>query len=222
MEDWLLNGSYFGIVLALILTGCGLPLPEEVPIVAAGVFSANGRLDWRLALASCIFGAIAGDSAMYLLGRYFGRNLLKDHPWWCGFMTPQREAKVEHMIRQHGIKMLFGARFLPGLRMPIYIASGILKMPYARFLIADTIGATIVVGTCFGLGYYFGPQITQVIHNAEEWAVITVVAAAVVVGAIYYFWRRHRLIAEAQSEFAANDSTQPATESSSDTHSGAA
>ncbi len=220
MEDWLLNGSYLGIIVALILTGCGLPLPEEVPIVAAGVFAANGRLDWRLALASCIVGAIAGDSAMYLLGRYFGRNLLKDHPWWCGFMTPQREQKVEHMIQHHGIKMLFGARFLPGLRMPIYIASGILKMPYARFLIADTIGATIVVGTCYGLGYYFGPSITRIIHDAEQWAVYTVVGVAAVLGAIYYFWRRHRLLSEAKSQVAAGETRS--AESSSDPHSGAA
>src|SRR3954468_6410974 len=128
MADWLLNGSYVGIALALILTGCGLPLPEEVPIVAAGVLAANGQLIWQLALASCIFGAIAGDSAMYFLGRHFGRNLIKDHAWWVGFMTPQREQRMEHMIKRHGIKMLFGARFLPGLRMPVYIASGILKM----------------------------------------------------------------------------------------------
>jgi membrane protein DedA with SNARE-associated domain len=222
MEDWLLNGSYYGIALALVLTGCGLPLPEEVPIVAAGVLAANGKMVWYWALAACIFGAIAGDSAMYFLGRRFGRSLLKDHPWWVGFMTPQREERVEHMIRHHGIKVLFGARFLPGLRMPIYVASGILKMPYLRFFIADAIGATIVVGACFGLAYYFGPQIRQTIHDAERWLTITVVCVAVVLGLVYYFWRRKRLLAEAAKEFAAEEPAPPAAESPSDTHSGAA
>jgi membrane protein DedA with SNARE-associated domain len=202
MQDWLLNGSYFGIALALILTGCGLPMPEEVPIVAAGVLAANGRLDWGLALASCIFGALAGDHAMYFLGRNFGRALIKDHPWWVGFMTPVREQKVEQMIRQRGILMLFGARFLPGLRMPIYIASGILKMPYLRFFVADVVGGTIVVATCFWLGYYFGPQITQAIHDAEQWLLVTVLAVVGVGGTIYYFWRRHKLIAQREREFA--------------------
>lgn len=209
MEDWLLNGSYYGIALALLLTGCGLPLPEEVPIVAAGVLAANGKMIWYWALVACIGGAMAGDNAMYFLGRRFGRGLLKDHPWWVGFMTPQREERVEQMIRKKGSLVLFGARFLPGLRMPIYVASGILKMPYARFFLADTIGATIVVGACFGLAYYFGPQIRQVIHDAEWWLTIVVVVVAVVVGLVYYFWRRKKLLAEAAKEFAAEDATPP-------------
>ena len=32
--------GYVGITLFLILTGCGLPLPEEVAIIAAGVAAA--------------------------------------------------------------------------------------------------------------------------------------------------------------------------------------
>ena len=34
MIEWLEQGSYLGIVLFLTLTGLGLPVPEEVPIVA--------------------------------------------------------------------------------------------------------------------------------------------------------------------------------------------
>ena len=33
-------------MLFLTLTGLGLPVPEEVPIVAAGVASRAGALDW--------------------------------------------------------------------------------------------------------------------------------------------------------------------------------
>ena len=37
--------SYLGIIIVLILTGSGLPIPEEVPIVAAGIASSLGKLN---------------------------------------------------------------------------------------------------------------------------------------------------------------------------------
>ncbi|MFM8804938.1 MAG: hypothetical protein ACKOK8_13675 [Planctomycetia bacterium] len=50
MFDWIERGSYLGIVLFLTLTGIGLPVPEEVPIVAAGVASRLQQLRWYYAL----------------------------------------------------------------------------------------------------------------------------------------------------------------------------
>ena len=56
MLDFLGNpGSYLGIILFLMLTGCGLPIPEEVPIVLAGVLSAEGKLMPEWAFAACLF-----------------------------------------------------------------------------------------------------------------------------------------------------------------------
>ncbi len=72
-------GSYLGIILFLVLTGCGLPIPEEVPIVLAGVLSAKGQLVPEWAFAACLIGALLGDSLMYLIGYHFGHNLLREH-----------------------------------------------------------------------------------------------------------------------------------------------
>ena len=44
MPDWF-QASYLGIVVFLALTGIGLPIPEEVPIIAAGVASRAGGLE---------------------------------------------------------------------------------------------------------------------------------------------------------------------------------
>ena len=52
MNDFFLAHTYIAITLLLIQTGAGLPLPEEVFIVAAGVLSAppNATLDPFVAL----------------------------------------------------------------------------------------------------------------------------------------------------------------------------
>jgi len=193
MQDVLLShASYLGIALALILTGCGLPISEEIPIVLAGVWSCQGHLNPWIALVACVVGVFLGDIIIYSIGRHFGRGLLRRHHWWAAYMTPERESRVEGMIHRHGLKVLFVARFLPGIRAPIYVTVGILRMPFLRYLAMDMVCVAIVVGTFFGLSYMFGKVIADWIHDAEVAAVIVVgvVAAAIGVYALIHYRRR--------------------------------
>ena len=194
MVELLLTG-YLGIMLALFLTGCGLPIPEEIPIVAAGVLSRTGTLYWPIALPCTIIAAVAGDSAIYWIGYQFGRAVLRDHPWWVGFLTPEREKKAEHMIRHHGLRLLFVVRFLPGLRMPIYLTTGILKMPFRRFLLIDGLCASVVVGTFFGLSYWFGEEIKGWIESVQSILKYIVLGILAVI-AVSWYYKRHRRMAE--------------------------
>jgi len=194
MPDWF-HASYLGIVLFLALTGIGLPIPEEVPIVAAGVASKAGALVWWKALPACLVGALLGDSLMYGIGRYFGARVLREHPWWSGFLTPEREKTIEDLINRHGIKAFFVARFLVGLRSPFYLTAGILRVKYRWFLFADFICASVVIGGFFGLAYLFGDRITGLIQSAERGFTMAVVVA--VVGALaviaFFSFRRRRI-----------------------------
>ena len=142
-----------------------------------------------LALGWCIFGAIAGDCVMYFIGYHFGRGVLREHPWWARCITPQREAQIEIMFRQHGLKVFFVARFLVGLRSPVYLTAGILRVSFKRFFLIDLICATAVVGTFFGLTYFFGPQIGKWFGRVEVLATIVVMLAVSVAGLL--LWRRH-------------------------------
>jgi len=181
--------SYFAIILVLILTGAGLPVPEEVPIIAAGVMASHGQMDPWLAWISCMVGALLGDLVMYGIGRRFGRSLVRDHPYWARFVHAEREAQIEEMIRRHGLKVLFLARFLVGLRSPVYLTAGILHMPLRRFLLIDLFCATVVIGTFFLLSYYFGQTILLWIQRAE--ILLTVVVVLVVAAVAFVLWRRY-------------------------------
>jgi len=187
------HASYLGIIAVLVLTGSGLPVPEEVPIIIAGIASYHGQLNPWLALASCFVGALLGDCVMYAIGYHFGHNVLRDHPWFARFLKPEREAHIEEMLSQHGWKVFFLARFLVGLRSPVYLTAGILRISFRRFLIVDLFCAGIVICTFFGLSYVFAERITdwfQRIRNAE--VAITVLIVAAVVGVILYFYLRRR------------------------------
>src|SRR5215469_11264588 len=90
--------SYAGIVIMLVLTGTGLPIPEEFFIIGSGVASSQGILNPWLAFGSCIVGALVGDLVTYGIGHHFGHNVLREHPWFARFVTPEREKQVEEMI----------------------------------------------------------------------------------------------------------------------------
>src|SRR5512145_1779053 len=98
-ENLLGDASYVWVIIFLILTGCGLPIPEEVGIIAAGVWAADGAMDFWLGLAACLFGCIIGDSIMYYIGYRFGKSVLREHPAIAGFLTPEREKQIEQLIR---------------------------------------------------------------------------------------------------------------------------
>jgi len=195
MFDWIERTSYFGIMLFLTLTGIGLPVPEEVPIVAAGVASRAGALQWYYALPACLVGALLGDSLMYAIGRFFGARILREHPWWSGFLTAEREQKIEELLKRHGIKAFFVARFLVGLRSPFYLTAGMLKVKYRWFLLADLICATVVIGGFFGLAYLFGDKITSLIQSIERGFTAVVVATALAVTAVvtFFCFRKRRI-----------------------------
>lgn len=209
MIDWF-SGSYLGIVVLLMLTGAGLPIPEEVIIIGAGVFSSHGTLEPWPAFAACLFGALAGDAVMYWIGFHFGRNFIRKHRYWARLVHAEREAQIEKTLHQHGLKMLFLSRFLVGLRSPVYLAAGILHFPFRRFFLFDLLCATMVVGTFFWLAYWLGQDITsKLVKHVEITVTVLVVLSAI--GAGIYFWRRHkRKLAAGPAE--SSEDADPASE----------
>ncbi|NUQ63662.1 MAG: DedA family protein [Pirellulales bacterium] len=187
------HGSYLLIVAILVLTGAGLPIPEEVPVLTAGVMAAHGQLDVWMAFGACLVGALLGDSLMYLIGYSFGRGVLREHRYWACFVKPEQEVRMEQMISRHGLKVLFLARFLVGLRLPIYLAAGILRLRFRRFFLIDLFCASSVIGVFFLLSYHYGQTITGWIRHAEIAASLVAVLALAVAGLFYWRWHRRRL-----------------------------
>lgn len=202
VNGWFENGSYVGIFLGMALTGLGLPVPEEAFVLFAGMAAAHGALKspW-LALLVCWLGATCGDLLTYSVGRRFGHGVLREHPMVAKHLNPERERHIEELIQRHGFKVFLASRFLVGVRSPVYLTAGILRVPLWRFLAYDAISATLVVGTFFGLAYCFADQI-QVWWNwirQAELALTVIVVLALVVGGIYLY-RKYKHVIDGQPE----------------------
>lgn len=192
MQSLLADPSYLTIVVVLVLTGVGLPLPEEVVYVSAGVLStaAAGRLDPWPAFLACLAGALIGDVLTYAAGRLLRRGGLGRHRWIARLFSEERERRMERLVARHGLKVLLLGRFLTGLRAPLYLAVGALRVGLRPFLAADLPSALLVVAAFFWSSHLGGAWVVPLLRESQQ-AIAVVVLAAGTLAVIYWIvlWR---------------------------------
>ena len=94
-----------------------------------------------------------GDSIIFLLGRRFGAKLLA----WQGthhLFPPEKQAKVQALFEKHGATVLLIARFLPGLRAPIFSTAGAMRVSYLKFALHDGLAAVLSVPLFVWFGHW--------------------------------------------------------------------
>jgi len=207
LEQFLEEFTYAGIFIALFLGGVGVPLPEEVPVLTAGVLAHEGVVRWWLALPVCVLGVLSGDTVLYWVGRHWGERVLA---WRLvrRVLTREREETLKESYRRHGVKIVFTARHVVGLRAAAFLTAGIARVPFPRFLGADFAASMLGVPTSFGLAFFFTDQLEQIltdVRRVERWLILLAfVALAVFI--IVRAWRRGAALereAEAERDAAA-------------------
>ena len=163
--------GYVGLFLVLFIAGLGVPIPEELPIVTGGVLSNQMVLRWWIALPVCIVGVLVGDVVLYWAGHHWGERVLGWRPVrWV--LTQAREEQLKAAYRTHGVKIVFTARHVMGLRAAAFLTAGIARIPFWKFLAVDGIAALVSVPFGFFLAFLFADQVEQVfrdVHRIERW-----------------------------------------------------
>jgi membrane protein DedA with SNARE-associated domain len=153
--------TYVGLFCVLLLCGLGLPLPEDVALLAGGFMVHRGITQLPMTLAVSLLGVVAGDNWLFYMGRRFGTGLVK----YFQLGRPSSQAQIERLkefMRRHGQRAIFYARFLAGLRALIYLTAGSLGFSPGKFVFYDLLGAVISVPIVVSIGYVFGAQIEEV------------------------------------------------------------
>lgn len=161
-----------------LLVACGLGLPpwsEELVILGSGYFVASGDLSYLAAVGWCWAGILAGDTIIFGLGRFAGDRVYK-WPILKRHLRPARRRRFNSSFLQHGTKVVFFARFLPGVRMIAYLVAGILRMPYWKFALLDSIGAALTVPISVFLGWKFASNLDALLEimHRYQWPLIVV------------------------------------------------
>lgn len=193
--------SYAAIVTVLLLCGLGLPLPEEVPILTSGVLAQMGHMQPWPALSALMVGVMLGDSAMFLLGKRWGGHLF-EHKLARRLLTRERQAQIAAYFARYGALVIFVARFLPGLRAPLFLTAGSMQVRFLTFFTMDGLAALLSIPLSFWVAYYFTDRLTEVLelsHSVLYWGLAGVILLLLIGHVVWDRWRSARKRRAAES-----------------------
>jgi len=159
--------AYVVILGVLFACGLGIPIPEDITLFAAGFLAFKGTISLTGAILIGVIGVLVGDTFLYTIGRIFGRRVFT-WPYFKRIFTESRIKRAEKKIQERGRLISFTARFLPGIRAPIYLTSGILRIPFSVFLGMDALAAMISVPVWVCLAYFLGDKIEMLFEIARR------------------------------------------------------
>jgi len=195
--------SLWGPFIVLLLCGLGLPIPEDIVLITAGVLGQIDGRSWIEISALMYAGVLGGDTITFFAGRHVGGWVLTSR-WFQRIFPPQKQAKVVDFFDKNGSMGLFIGRFLPGLRAPIFFTAGSMKVPFVKFLFFDGLAALISVPVFVWIGHWLWgkfhddiEQFNRSLHKTNQyagWVALAIVAVAVIG---FLIWRRKRRIRKA-------------------------
>ncbi len=164
LERLIADHVYLITLLLVFLGSLGIPTPASIALLALGAAGHFGNVNLLLVLPTLWLAAVAGDTLLYLGGRYTG--------WWllsllCRLTTNPEQCifrSADYFYRR-GPKTLLFAKFVPGLGAMAAPLAGSLNMRLFRFLRLDITGAAIYSTAWVLTGYLF----SSFIRVIEGW-----------------------------------------------------
>src|SRR6266702_2717965 len=190
-----ISTGLLGIVLAMAIESCCIPLPSELVMPLAGIMIVSGKLLHGtnslvalllVALAGAV-GCLLGSIIAYIIGYTGGRPLLLKYGRYL--LISQHDAdKADQFFQRWGSETTFFSRLLPVVRTYISLPAGIAKMPFAKFCIYTVLGSfpwcllLAYVGTIIGGNL---ATLSPIFHTFD----VVILSVLVVLIALYI--RRH-------------------------------
>ena len=174
----------------LFACGLGLPIPEDITIIAAGILAALGKISVLGAFLICMFGVLAGDGLLFFLGRKLGDRAF-DLPIIRKIMNPKRKKLAKEKVLNNSRFICFIARFLPGLRAPTYLTAGAMGVKPSIFLLLDGVAALISVPIWVAVGWFIGDKWDESMAIIKQMH-ITIIIVIIVIALAYFLYKRSK------------------------------
>ncbi len=185
-------GTYITLFVFLLLSGLGLPLPEEVPLLLAGYLASQQTANLWVVIPVGLAGALVSDVLLFMATHRWRSHIFRWR-WTRATIRPRHLVVARRQFHNHGLKIVLVARWLPALRSAVCLTAGLTGVPFWRFMLVDAMAACITVSTSILLGYSAGAHIGRLIsgfRRAEHIVLMTVIVAAVVGVLVRFIWWR--------------------------------
>jgi membrane protein DedA with SNARE-associated domain len=202
-----------GIIIAMAIESCCIPLPSELVMPLAGIMITQGKLlpGMNPIVAVLIvavvgsIGCLLGSTVAYWIGYAGGRPLLLKYGRYV-LISQHDSDRADYFFHRWGSITTFFSRLLPVIRTYISLPAGIAKMPFWKFCMYTLLGS---LPWCFVLAYIgtiIGNNLgvlSPVFHYLD-----IIILVALVLLVVLFIWRHIKNDREART---AQESNQRST-----------
>ena len=184
--------SYLASYMLLYIEESGVPLPApgDVFVMYVGAHVPRNLFSWIAAWLGLIGVVVAGATNLFFVSRRFGRRLAQGRFAEAVHLSPERLDKAEKWFDKYGVIAIIFGRHIPGFRVPITVAAGVLQVKYSVFAASVAVSTAIWAGIVLTIGVNFGPRMGAFlqVHREMYWLWAAVVLVMIVL--IAYRTRR--------------------------------
>ena len=169
-----------------LLTGIALStfVSEDLALIGAGLLAREGHVPLAPVIAACIAGVYVGDLGLWGIGRACGSRSMQIPLLLRAFALTDAAAVRSRIEMRLGIAILV-SRFVPGTRLPMYVALGVWgqrPLAFAAWSLVAVVAWTplLVIATM----YLGDAVVVQAVTGIETGVLGSLMTAAIVFGAM--------------------------------------
>ena len=170
----------------LLLFGFTLPISEEIAVALVGVTMHATRTAFSLAVAVALVAILIQDAAYFFIARVFGPKIIR-HKLLAKLIKPKSIDGGERYFLRRGPFIVFSSRFVVGLRAPVIMGAGFLKMRLGRFILYDFLAAAIMTPAWLLVGYSLGAQFDSRVGLLTK--VFAIIAPLAIIAGAFLIYR---------------------------------
>ncbi|GEB33981.1 MULTISPECIES: DedA family protein [Brevibacillus] len=188
--------GYFALFFMLWLGIVGMPIPDEVIVLSAGVLTSLGILHVFPAFVATYLGVVSGLSLGYVLGRWLGAPALN----WIGKKKGMNKYvdRAQALLDRYGSYALCISYFLPVVRHVVPYLVGIGKMTFRRYALFSYTTGLVWTLVLFFAGNLMGNNVENLnafVGMFNQTMVVTAVGLVILAAISYYgytLWKRQK------------------------------
>jgi membrane protein DedA with SNARE-associated domain len=169
----------------LLLFGFTLPICEEIAVALVGVTMNATNTSFFLAAGVALIAILIQDTCYFAIARVFGPKIIR-HKLFAKFIKPESIVSGERYFHRRGPFIVFSSRFVVGLRAPVIMSAGFLRMRWPRFVFYDFLAATIMTPAWLLVGWALGAQFDDSVGSLTKFFAI-LAPVAIIAGAFLIY-----------------------------------
>lgn len=165
---------------------------EGETVLVLGAFAAQrGYLALPWVILAAFIGTLMGDQLFFYLGRTHSQWVLVRRPSWKA-----RIEKAHKLMERFQTLLIFGFRFMYGMRTIIPFLFGMSSVPGRTFIVWDVIAAFVWAVVIGAGGFFFGHTLELILGDIKHYE-LPILGAVAVIGASlwalhrYHYYRNH-------------------------------